>query len=131
MLRRLTPGQQIHRFGRAFPDPLATGPIKHIAAAPRPATRASSVCHAMKLYDFSLAYNPGKARLVLVEKGLPFLTENVNLLNGESLNPAFLKINPTGTLPVLEDDGQKLTESRCDRFKKNDRSTFDTTTSFK
>jgi hypothetical protein len=114
MLLRIKPGPQLNTFRRTLSASGGTCvTTHHIAAASRFATRASLACRAMKLYDFSLAYNPGKARLVLVEKGLPFETVNVNLLNGESLNPQFLKINPAGTLPVLEDEGQTITESRC------------------
>ena len=112
MIVRVKPGPTLSTFRRSVST--SGGPCNtHHNTARLFATRASLACHAMKLYDFSLAYNPGKARLVLVEKGLPFETQEVNLLNGESLNPAFLKVNPTGTLPVLEDEGQKITESRC------------------
>lgn len=65
----------------------------------------------MKLYDFGLAYNPGKVRLALIEKGLQFQTQPIDLLNGQSLNPDFLRINPSGTLPVLEDGDRKLVET--------------------
>ncbi|PRW34083.1 TCHQD class glutathione S-transferase [Chlorella sorokiniana] len=63
------------------------------------------------LYDFILAYYPARARLMLVEKGVPYTTRPLNLLNGESLRPAFLRVNPAGTLPVLAHGDKTLTQS--------------------
>lgn len=66
----------------------------------------------MKLYDYPLAFNPQKARLIFAEKQLPYEKVVIDLFNGESLNPAFMKINPKSTLPVLIDNGKVITESR-------------------
>lgn len=66
----------------------------------------------MKLYDFSGAPNPRKVRIYLAEKGIQVPLEQVNILAGENRQPAFLKKNPMGGLPVLElDDGTYLPES--------------------
>lgn len=50
------------------------------------------------LYDNKLAYFPGRARLALVEKGVPFVSKEVNLFNGDSLKPSYLAVNPAGTV---------------------------------
>lgn len=63
------------------------------------------------LHDFILAYYPARARLMLVEKAVPYTTRPLNLLNGDSLRPAFLRVNPAGTLPVLTHGDKTLTQS--------------------
>lgn len=63
------------------------------------------------LYDFILAYYPARARLMLVEKGVAYTTRPLNLVNGDSLRPAFLRVNPAGTLPVLAHGDKTLTQS--------------------
>ena len=66
----------------------------------------------MKIYDFVGAPNPKKLRVYLAEKGLNIPCEQVNIMTGENRQPAFLKKNPMGGLPVLElDDGSCLSES--------------------
>lgn len=37
----------------------------------------------------------------------------VDLLKGEQRSPEFLKLNPVGKIPVLDDDGFVLSESRA------------------
>jgi hypothetical protein len=44
------------------------------------------------LYDNPLAFHPGKARLALVEKAVPFTTKVINLFNGDSLKPEYLRV---------------------------------------
>lgn len=63
------------------------------------------------LYDFALAYHPAKARLMLLEKGVDYETRAVNLFNGQSLTPQFLKENPAGTVPVLKHGTNTIAES--------------------
>lgn len=67
----------------------------------------------MKIYDIPGFPNPLRIRIVLAEKGLAGAVEfvTVNLPEAEHKQPAFLKINPTGTVPVLElDDGTIISE---------------------
>ena len=65
----------------------------------------------MRLFDFDRAPNPRRVRIFLVEKQLDIPRVNVNLFRREQLSPAFLAINPGGTVPVLEtDDGTYLSE---------------------
>lgn len=68
----------------------------------------------MKLYDNSTAPSPRRVRIFIAEKGLEIEKIEVDLRNGEHLEPAFQKINPRCVVPVLElDDGTLITESRA------------------
>jgi len=68
----------------------------------------------MKLYDCRKAPNPRRARIFIAEKGLTIPTQEVDILSGENLLPAFLTINPWGMLPALElDDGSVISEAPC------------------
>jgi hypothetical protein len=63
---------------------------------------------------------PTKWHKALAEKGVKYTPRYTDLFNGQSLSPAFLAINPRGTVPVLVVEGgpggrQTLTESRCAR----------------
>ncbi len=66
----------------------------------------------MRLFDFERAPNPRRVRMFLAEKGLAIPRVPVNLFRMEQLSPAFLAINPGGTVPVLEtDDGTYIADS--------------------
>jgi glutathione S-transferase len=64
----------------------------------------------MKLY-----YKPGSASFVvhwlLLELGAPFELQLVDLSTGEQRSPAYLKLNPNGTVPTLEVDGEVYYET--------------------
>lgn len=67
----------------------------------------------MKIHDTPGFPNPFRVRIVIAEKGLASQIEfvNVDLPAAEHKQPAFLAINPTGTVPVLElDDGTFISE---------------------
>jgi len=67
----------------------------------------------MKIYDIPGFPNPLRIRIVLAEKQLASQVEfiKVDLPAAEHKQAAFLKINPTGTVPVLElDDGTRIAE---------------------
>ncbi len=73
----------------------------------------------MKLYDSTIAPNPKRVRMFLAEKGIEIELEEVDIGKAKNREPAFLAINPMGTLPVLElDDGTHLAESLviCEYF---------------
>ncbi len=67
----------------------------------------------------TLYYTPGsgnsaKPALVAHHLGLPLLRRRIDVLGGESRQPAFLAINPRGQLPFLVTaDGQGLGESNA------------------
>jgi glutathione S-transferase len=67
----------------------------------------------MKIHDWFDGPYPARVRIALAEKGLLSKTEfvSVNLWTGEHKKPAFLAINYSGTLPVLElEDGTLIAE---------------------
>ncbi|MGK9419431.1 glutathione S-transferase [Pseudomonas cedrina] len=67
----------------------------------------------MKIYDWYNGPYPARVRIALAENGLLPRVEfvSVNLWNGEHKQPAFLALNYSGTLPVLQlDDGTLIAE---------------------
>ena len=67
----------------------------------------------MKLYSVSYSGNSYKVRLLLAHLGLACEIVEIDILKGESRTPEFLKINPNGRTPVLEDNGFLLAESNA------------------
>lgn len=66
----------------------------------------------MIFYDCATAPSPRRARMVIVEKNLDVETRQIDLRAGEHVQPAFLSINPRGTVPVLiTNEGTTLTEN--------------------
>jgi glutathione S-transferase len=66
----------------------------------------------MKLYDSKLAPNPRRVRIFLAEKGVTIDTVQVDIATAENRKPEFLKLNPSGGVPVLQlDDGTYLSET--------------------
>lgn len=65
----------------------------------------------LELYHGGPGANSLKALLPLKEKSLEFTSHLMNLLQFEQHEPWFVKINPTGQVPVLVHDGRVLTES--------------------
>lgn len=86
----------------------------------------------MKLYNVAYSGNSYKVRLLLAQLGIPCEIIEIDILNGGSRTPEFLKINPNGRTPVLDDDGFVLAESnailaylaRGTKFLPDDRKTF-------
>ena len=67
----------------------------------------------MKLYNVAYSGNSYKVRLLLSQLGIPYGIIEVDILKGESRTAEFLKINPNGRTPVLDDDGFVLAESNA------------------
>jgi glutathione S-transferase len=66
----------------------------------------------LKLYDCATAPSPRRVRIFLAEKGISVPVVQVNLREGEHLQPAFRKINPDATVPALElDDGTVINDA--------------------
>src|ERR1051325_1094548 len=59
----------------------------------------------IKLYTFPPSTNSRKVRITLLEKGLEFERITVDLSKREQKNPEYLKINPLGQIPALDDEG--------------------------
>jgi glutathione S-transferase len=68
----------------------------------------------MKLHDVTRGPNPRRVRIFLAEKDMSDQVElvQVDLMAGAHKQPDFLRMNPSGKVPVLElDDGRALGES--------------------
>jgi glutathione S-transferase len=66
----------------------------------------------MQFYDCATAPSPRRVRIFLAEKGITVPTVQVDLRNGEHLQPAFRRINPDCTVPALVlDSGTVLTDA--------------------
>jgi glutathione S-transferase len=50
---------------------------------------------------------------ILIEKGVPYEVVPVNVAVAEHKSPKFLALQPFGKVPVLEDDGYFVFESRA------------------
>ena len=67
----------------------------------------------MKLYNVAYSGNSYKVRLLLNQLGIPCEIVQVDILKGASRTAEFLKINPNGRTPVLDDNGFILAESNA------------------
>jgi glutathione S-transferase len=67
----------------------------------------------MKLYNVAYSGNSYKVRLLLSHLDIPCEIIEVDILSGASRTPEFLKINPNGRTPVLDDNGFILAESNA------------------
>ena len=65
----------------------------------------------MKLYDLELSGNSYRVRLLLSLLGLKHEVVTVNLMKGENREPWFLKLNPRGQVPTLDDGGTVVWDS--------------------
>ncbi len=66
---------------------------------------------AIKLYDAVPSSNSDRVKIALQEKGLPYERVTLNLAKKDQKRPEFLKLNPYGKVPVIDDGGQILFES--------------------
>ncbi|AVK04946.1 MULTISPECIES: glutathione S-transferase family protein [Pseudomonas] len=67
----------------------------------------------MKLYDLDLSGNAYKVRLFLALIGREVSLLTVDIANREHKTPAFLRMNPRGQIPVLEDGDLQLGDSQA------------------
>ena len=77
-------------------------------AKPVPITQREST---MKLFYFPLSGHAHRAQLFLSLIGANCSLIEVDLPNGAHKTEAFLKLNPFGQVPVLEDDGEWISDS--------------------
>jgi glutathione S-transferase len=65
----------------------------------------------MKLYWHPLSLIPWRVRIALHEKGATYEEVQVDVYSSPQRSPEFLRLNPFGQIPVLEDDGLVIAES--------------------
>ena len=66
---------------------------------------------AIRLYDAVPSSNSDRVKIALHEKGLPYERTTLVLANKDQKRPEFLKLNPYGKVPVIDDGGKILFES--------------------
>ena len=67
----------------------------------------------IKLYRHPLSGHSHRAELFLSLLGLEYSLLDVDLLNGEQKSENFLKLNPLGQVPVLDDNGTIIYDSNA------------------
>jgi glutathione S-transferase len=63
------------------------------------------------LYDAANVPSPRRARMCLLEKGLPFTVRWLNLALMDQKRPEYLRLNPTGLVPTLVNGDEVVYES--------------------
>jgi glutathione S-transferase len=64
-----------------------------------------------KLYTAHNSICTQKVFLTLIEKGLPWTSEDIDLFKNEQYRPEYLKLNPKGVVPTLIHEGHAIVES--------------------
>jgi glutathione S-transferase len=67
----------------------------------------------IRLYGFPLSGHAHRARLLLTLMKLPFEETTVDLVGGEQKRPEFLRRNPFGQVPVIEDGATTVADSNA------------------
>jgi glutathione S-transferase len=67
----------------------------------------------MRLYHHPMSTNARRARMAAIALGVKLDLVLVDLSKGEQRRPEFLRLNPNGRVPVLDDDGFLLDESHA------------------
>jgi len=65
----------------------------------------------LTIYGFDFSSPSNKVRFAANAMGLNYEYKQVNLLAGEQKTPEFLKLNPIGRVPAIDDNGFKVFES--------------------
>ena len=68
---------------------------------------------ALRLHRMAISGHCHRVELMLSLLKLPYEAVDVDLLKAEQRRPEFLALNPLGQVPVLEDDGQVLSDSNA------------------
>lgn len=74
-------------------------------------SKSSKVNTQLIIYDFEKSGHAHRVRLMAGLLGLPVILRDVNLLDGEQKKEAFLKLNPFGQVPILDDGGEIVWDS--------------------
>lgn len=65
----------------------------------------------LELHHFGFSTCSQKVRLALAEKGVDFVSREVDIMNGAQHDPEYVKLNPNHVVPTLVHDGHALIES--------------------
>jgi len=65
----------------------------------------------LTIYGFDFSSPSNKVRFAANAMGLQYQYKQVNLIAGEQKSPEFLKLNPIGRVPAIDDNGFKVFES--------------------
>ena len=65
----------------------------------------------LTIYGFDFSSPANKVRFAANAMGLQYEYKQVNLMAGEQKSPEFLKLNPTGRVPAIDDNGFRVFES--------------------
>lgn len=65
----------------------------------------------MKLYTHPMSTTSRVVELFMRDSGIAYEAKVLNMLDNEHLREPFVSYNPNRLVPVLDDDGFKLTES--------------------
>src|SRR5476649_1395240 len=65
----------------------------------------------LTVYGFDFSSTANKVRFAANAMGLKYEYKRVNLFAGEQRSPEFLKLNPIGRVPAIDDNGFKVFES--------------------
>ncbi len=82
-----------------------------MCAAQDPAEFASANAHGLILYDYPGSPCARRVRITLLEKGLPWDTQMIDLSRLEQRHPGYLAINPNGFVPTLAHGRRVIYES--------------------
>ncbi|KAG0627919.1 hypothetical protein M758_2G238000 [Ceratodon purpureus] len=116
-------GQESERFGlqrRTFVKSCAASWLMCTAAmagsfgtaSAQPASSDSDASsNLVTFYNYALAFNPAKGKLALEEKNIKYVEKKIDLFNGDSLEPWYLKINPQASAPTLVVGSENITQS--------------------
>lgn len=67
----------------------------------------------IKLYRNPKSGHCHRVELILAFLGLPYETIDLDMINGEHKQPAYLKISPFGLVPAIDDGGYTLSDSNA------------------
>ncbi len=63
------------------------------------------------LYDYEASPCARRVKICLMEKGIPYKTQTIDLSKMEQKNPDYLRINPNGLVPAINHNGRVIFES--------------------